>query len=265
MNQELLAHLKKVYDFLEEINPENRDFPAWTIGKGVAYKNEAGTHPHLKFRIGVQLSHWPNVLATRDAAWNIEKALRQKLPYGDFHCADDVRKAYEVTECGLIFPEYNQLEMVGGDLLTVREIEYNSLRETHSKAATTFLQKIRDAGKLHDIYIWEGGMGGHEENSFFDPKGFFLRPPVFLNFLSGDNCCGGPEDFGLSYEIMLGNEPAFHKFNLRYNPGGGVLTIEDWGLWKLDNKCTIYLNPQPPVEQKLKEDSPLLKLLEAYR
>lgn len=264
--QSLVAHLMEVYSFLDRMNLVNREFPAWTIEKGVAHKNEAGTHPHLKFRIGVSLHPWQNIVEAREAGWNIEQGLRQKLPDGRFYCADDVRKAYEVTECGLTFPEYASLEKGQRDLLTVSEIEYNSLRETHSKTATAFLKKIRDAGKLQDAYIVEGDMGGFEEVSFFDQQGFYLRPPILLNFLSGENRSGGPEDFGLRYSVELGeNEPAFHEFNLKYNPGGKVLTIEDWGLWKREKDVLKYLDPQPPAEQKVKENSPLVKLLESFR
>ncbi len=267
--QGLVAHLTDLYSFLDRINPVNSDFPAWAIEKGRPHQCYPGTHPRLKFKIGVNLTPLPDVLdilATRETAWNIEEVLRQKLPDGGFYCADDVRKVYEVTECGLIFPEYDLLEKEQKDSLTVSKIEYNALRETHSKTATAFLKKIRDAGKLHDAYIAVGDMGGPEEKSFFDQKGFYLRPPVLLNFLSGKNRDGGPEDFGLRYSVELReNESAFHEFNLKYNPKGKVLTIEDWGLWKLDNKRRIYLNPQPPAEHKVREDSPLVKLLESFR
>jgi hypothetical protein len=265
MDKKLLTHLKKVYGFLEEITLETRDFPAWTIRKRRPHQS-AETHPSIKFEIAVNLHPWSDIIAVREAAWDIEIGLRQKLQDGRFHSADDVRKVYEVSEGGLALPEYDLLEKKQRDLLKVSKTEYDSLREIHSGVATAFLKKILNAGKLDDAYIVEGDMGGPEEKSFFDPKGFYLRPPIFLNFLSGKNEGGGPEDFGLRYSIELKeNEPAFHEFNLKYNSENRVLTIEDWGLWKLDDRCIKYLDPQPSIEQKIREDSPLVKLLEAYR
>lgn len=264
MSQKLFDHLRAVYGFLDQVSPVTREFPAWTIEKGVAHQDYAGAHPKIKFRIGVDLTPGKKVSDLRNLSWKIETVLREFLRDGRFNSAADVRTVYETVGVGLTLKDYDTL--TPSQKVNVSKGGYNSVRDACTNFEREVLQKIHQAGKLNDAYICVGDMGGPEEVSFLDRDGFYLRPPILLDFLCGKNTAGGPEDFGLRYSVKLGeNESVFHEFNLSYNPEGRVLTIDDWGLWKLDNRRLRYLNPQPAAEQKAKEDSPLVKLLESFR
>ncbi len=266
MDEKLVAQLRKVYGFLEDITPETRDFPAWTIEKGIPHQSWAGEHPRIEFKVEVDLTGGMDVSVLRDLSWKIEKTLRNSLQKETFSSPADVRKVYESSGIGLTLKKFDLLEPSQQDTLKILEGPCGVIRNTCIAFERDVLHKVYAAGKLNDAYIWVGDVGSPEEVSFLDPKGFYLRPPILLDFLCGKNTAGGPEEFGFSYTVELGkDELAFNLMDMEYSPKSKVLTIGDWGLWKREKGVLKYLNPQPPAEQKINENSPLLKLLEAYR
>lgn len=268
----LVEHLRDVYGLIDEITPESGDYPSWTIENGVPYSHIAGTHPTIKFNVGVDLVHGAGegrLRRLREVARTIERILRNFLPDQTFNSRADIHTVYDAIGAGLTLKKYESLPPAEKDALNHWAIfpeEYDSVKETCTNFEVHLLQKIKNAGNLADAYVWTGGRGSPEELSFYDKDGFYLRPPVLFNFLNDANGSGGPEKIGLNYAVTLGDEQVFHQMELRYLPQRKVLTIEDCGLWKPDEKnITRKINPQPTPEQKATINSPLVRLLESFR
>ncbi len=242
MDEKLLAHLKKVCG-----------------------QSRAEEHPRIEFKVGVDLTGGADVSVLRDLSWKIEKTLRKSLQKETFSSPADVRKVYESSGIGLTLKKFDLMEPSQQDTLKTLKGSCGVIRNTCIAFERDVLHKVYAAGKLDDAYIWVGDVGSPEEVSFLDQKGFYLRPPVLLDFLCGKNTAGGPEEFGFSYVVELGkDEPTFYLMDVEYSPKSKVLTIGDQGFWKREKGVLKYLNPRPPAEQKIKENSPLVKLLEAY-
>jgi len=293
----VIDYLRQVYEALAE-----KDRVTSAAGLGLAVNDFVETFPPLNLKLertdnemgqvalSIPLSFGKhNFMELRDITATISGTMREiykreeclsKEPFAKLGAGgwftpspwsspEGLRWVYDFVEGGLTLRPEEKLET--GLLAAIREKgvsseNYQQIRQTCLDFKDKVLAKMWAAGKLDKAFIFVG-FHEPEESEFNDSYGSFLTPLTTMETLAGKNTGGGPAELFFRYDIPPCNlhRSVYQEMKVTYDAEKEVLLVEDVGIWKKrEDGALIFMKPQPSLETRINENSPLVKIVQSY-